>query len=91
MVPSSPIELGKCGTKISSYQVVMESMTSPTKWHQPHILMYKVDTFVMGDDWKGKFDSLTDICNVVYLPRTPEISTTKIKHDLDIIHQDTQS
>ena len=62
----------------------MESMTSPTKWHQPHILMYKVDTFVMGDDWKGKFDSLTDICNVVYLPRTPEISTTKIKHDLDI-------
>ena len=57
-------------------------MTSPTKWHQPHILMYKVDTFVMGDDWKGKFDSLTDICNVVYLPRTPEISTTKIKHDL---------
>ena len=91
MVPSSPIELGKCGTKISSYQVVMESMTSPTKWHQPHILMYKVDTFVMGDDWKGKFDSLTDICTVVYLPRTPEISTTKIKHDLDIIHQDTQS
>ena len=62
-------------------------------WDQKRsdILMYKVDTFVMGDDWKGKFDSLADICNVVYLPRTPEISTTKIKHDLDIIHQDTQA
>ena len=43
---------------------------------------YHIDTFVMGDDWKGKFDSLSDICEVVYLPRTPEISTTKIKSDL---------
>lgn len=62
-------------------------------WNQKRsdILMYKIDTFVMGDDWKGKFDSLTDICNVVYLPRTPEISTTKIKHDLDMVHQDTHA
>jgi len=36
----------------------------------------------MGDDWKGKFDFLKDKCEVVYLPRTPEISTTKIKTDL---------
>lgn len=42
----------------------------------------KVDTFVMGDDWKGKFDFLKDYCEVVYLPRTPEISTTQIKKDL---------
>lgn len=42
----------------------------------------KVDTFVMGDDWKGKFDFLKDYCEVVYLERTPEISTTKIKKDL---------
>ena len=40
---------------------------------------YHVDVFVMGDDWKGKFDFLKDKCEVVYLPRTPEISTTKIK------------
>ncbi len=43
---------------------------------------FKVDTFVMGDDWKGKFDFLKDYCEVVYLPRTPEISTTQIKKDL---------
>ncbi|PMC99291.1 glycerol-3-phosphate cytidylyltransferase, partial [Brevibacterium paucivorans] len=33
-------------------------------------------------DWEGKFDDLKDLCDVVYLPRTPEISTTKIKGDL---------
>lgn len=43
---------------------------------------FKVDTFVMGDDWKGKFDFLSEDCEVVYLPRTPEISTTQIKNDL---------
>lgn len=43
---------------------------------------FKVDTFVMGDDWEGKFDFLKDYCEVVYLPRTPEISTTQIKNDL---------
>lgn len=43
---------------------------------------YHVDTFVIGDDWKGKFDFLKDYCEVVYLSRTPEISTTKIKADL---------
>ena len=42
----------------------------------------KVDVFVMGDDWKGKFDYLEDYCEVIYLPRTEGISTTKIKKDL---------
>ena len=45
---------------------------------------YKVDVFVMGDDWKGKFDFLKDYCDVVYLERTPEISTTKIKNELGL-------
>lgn len=45
--------------------------------------LYQIDTFVMGDDWKGKFDYLTEEgVEVVYLPRTPEISTTQIKNDL---------
>lgn len=44
---------------------------------------YNVDVFVMGDDWEGKFDFLKDQCEVVYLPRTPEISTTKIKSELN--------
>lgn len=43
---------------------------------------FKVDTFVIGDDWEGKFDFLKEYCEVVYLPRTPEISTTQIKETL---------
>ena len=48
------------------------------------IEMYHIDTFVMGDDWAGKFDFVEEKtgANVVYLPRTPEVSTTKIKEEL---------
>jgi glycerol-3-phosphate cytidylyltransferase len=54
-------------------------------WEQKidDVKLYKADIFVMGDDWKGKFDFLKDYCEVVYLPRTPEISTTQIKRDLE--------
>jgi len=41
-----------------------------------------VDVFVMGDDWTGKFDFMKEVCSVVYLPRTPEISTTEIKRQV---------
>jgi len=41
-----------------------------------------VDIFVMGDDWKGKFDFLEKYCKVVYLPRTTGISSTEIKNDI---------
>lgn len=53
-------------------------------WEQKRsdVQLYKVDTFVMGNDWTGKFDFLNDLCEVVYLPRTPEISTTQIKREL---------
>ena len=53
-------------------------------WEQKisDVQLYKADVFVMGDDWAGKFDFLKDYCEVVYLPRTPEISTTAIKSDL---------
>lgn len=43
---------------------------------------YNVDILVMGDDWEGKFDFLKEKCEVVYLPRTPEISSSKVKSDL---------
>ena len=43
---------------------------------------YHVDTFVMGNDWEGKFDFLKPYCKVKYLERTPGISTTQIKEDL---------
>lgn len=57
-------------------------------WEQKKtdIKKYSVDVFVMGDDWKGKFDYLKDEgVEVVYLSRTPEISTTQIKNDLSLV------
>lgn len=55
-----------------------------SRWDQKvnDVENFHVDTFVIGDDWNGKFDYLKEFCNVEYLPRTPEISTTKIKKDL---------
>lgn len=43
-----------------------------------YCLQYRVDILVMGDDWEGRFDNLRDICEVIYLPRTPSISTTSL-------------
>ncbi len=43
---------------------------------------YSVDIFLMGDDWEGEFDFLKEKCEVIYLPRTSGISTTKIKNEL---------
>ena len=52
-----------------------------------YINKYKADIFVIGDDWKGKFDDLNDICKVIYLERTKNISTTKLIDDINnIIH-----
>ena len=55
-------------------------------WEQKidDVVNNNVDVFVMGDDWKGKFDFLKDYCEVVYLPRTEGISTSKIKEDLGL-------
>ncbi len=55
-----------------------------SSWEQKidDIKKYQVDTFVIGDDWKGEFDFLSEYCEVVYLPRTDGISTTQIKNDL---------
>ncbi|WP_339668570.1 adenylyltransferase/cytidyltransferase family protein [Dasania marina] len=43
-----------------------------------YILKYDADVLVMGDDWKGRFDEFKDICEVVYLERTPSVSTTQL-------------
>ena len=56
-----------------------------TSWDQKinDVHEFRVNTFVMGDDWLGKFDFLeNEGVKVVYLPRTPEISTSQIKQDL---------
>ena len=54
-------------------------------WEQKidDVIKFHVDVFVIGDDWEGKFDFLKEYCEVIYLPRTEGISTTKIKHDLE--------
>lgn len=54
-------------------------------WEQKRkdIREYHIDTFVIGDDWRGKFDFLTEEgVEVVYLPRTPEISSSMIKQGI---------
>ena len=43
-----------------------------------YLVAHEADVLVMGDDWAGKFDEFRDLCEVVYLPRTPSISTTAI-------------
>jgi glycerol-3-phosphate cytidylyltransferase len=58
--------------------ILEESWDQKVKDIQEH----DVDIFVMGDDWKGKFDDLSAYCQVVYLPRTEGISTTQLKDEL---------
>lgn len=59
----------------------VDEVIPESSWEQKisDIKNNQVDIFVMGDDWEGKFDFLQEYCNVVYLPRTPDISTTKVK------------
>lgn len=53
-------------------------------WNQKieDVQKYQADIFVMGDDWNGKFDFLKEYCEVVYLPRTPDVCSTKTKEYL---------
>ncbi|MBM6619085.1 glycerol-3-phosphate cytidylyltransferase [Bacillus suaedaesalsae] len=62
----------------------VDEVIAEDNWEQKitDVQKHDVDVFVMGDDWKGHFDFLKDYCEVVYLPRTIGISTTKIKKDL---------
>jgi glycerol-3-phosphate cytidylyltransferase len=65
---------------LQSIRYVDEIIAEDT-WEQKlqDVKDFKVDTFVMGDDWTGKFDFLKPHCKVIYLPRTKEISTTMLK------------
>ncbi len=64
----------------------VDEVIPETDWEQKKtdVAKYDIDTFVMGDDWKGQFDFLKDQCEVIYLPRTEGISTSKIKNDLNM-------
>ena len=63
----------------------VDMVISEKKWEQKidDIKKYNVDIFAMGDDWQGKFDFLKDYCEVIYLPRTQNISTTELKKELN--------
>lgn len=64
----------------------VDQVIPETCWEQKRsdIHDHDIDIFVIGDDWSGKFDFLKEEgAQVVYLPRTPEISTTRIKKDLN--------
>lgn len=58
-------------------------------WQQKaeDIQKYQVDTFVMGDDWQGKFDELQSLCKVVYLERTQDISSSALKQAIAVLTQ----
>jgi len=62
----------------------VDKVIPENNWEQKitDIQKYNVDVFAIGDDWKGKFDFLKEHCEVVYLERTKDISTTQLKKSL---------
>ncbi|WP_158967741.1 adenylyltransferase/cytidyltransferase family protein [Paraglaciecola sp. L3A3] len=65
----------------------VDQVIAEDNWAQKvsDIEKYQVDIFGIGSDWQGKFDELKSYCEVVYLPRTPSISTTDLKKALSKI------
>ena len=62
---------------VASLKVVDEVFVEESlELKRDYILEHGADVLVMGDDWEGKFDWDSDVCEVVYLPRTPSVSTT---------------
>jgi len=66
----------------------VDLVISENNWEQKieDIKKYDIDVFVMGGDWKGKFDFLKEYCDVVYLERTRGISSTQLKNILKSIN-----
>ena len=64
---------------VASLRVVDEVFVEESlEQKRDYIIEHGADVLVMGDDWAGKFDWVSDVCEVVYLPRTPSVSTTGI-------------
>lgn len=64
---------------INSLKFVNEVFIEESLEQKRHYInYYRANILAMGDDWEGRFDDLRDICEVVYFPRTPSISTTEI-------------
>jgi len=64
--------------------VIAEDNWEQKRWD---IRKYNVDVLVMGDDWRGKFDDLMDVCEIYYLPRTQEISSSKLREAIVVLGQ----
>ncbi len=62
----------------------VDKVIPENNWEQKvtDVQKYNVDIFAIGDDWEGKFDFLKEHCDVVYLERTKDISTTQLKKSL---------
>ncbi|AVF76124.1 glycerol-3-phosphate cytidylyltransferase [Vibrio alginolyticus] len=68
----------------------VDEVFSEDNWQQKKddILKYEASIFAIGDDWQGEFDYLNELCEVVYLERTKDISTTDIKKSLSKLNKD---
>ena len=62
----------------------VDEVIAENSWEQKieDIKKYKIDILVMGEDWRGEFDYLSSYCEVVYLPRTKNISSTALKNKM---------
>lgn len=62
----------------------VDEVIPESSWEQKihDVKQHQIDTFVIGDDWEGKFDFLKEQCDVVYLTRTDGVSSTLIKETL---------
>jgi glycerol-3-phosphate cytidylyltransferase len=71
----------------------VDEVIPETCWEQKidDVVRHHVSVFVIGEDWRGKFDFLTPYCDVIYLPRTEGISTTQIKTELGALANPTRT
>ena len=60
----------------------VDAIIPENTWDQKRddVVQHGIDVFTMGDDWAGEFDFLSDLCKVIYLPRTPRISSTAVRN-----------
>ena len=68
----------------------VDDVIPESSWEQKSLDIERlgISTFAMGDDWAGKFDALSELCNVLYLPRTQNVSTTEIRQLVNAVHSD---
>ena len=74
------------GLKVVDDVFVEESL----EMKRQYVLDAQASVLVMGDDWQGRFDYLSDVCDVVYLPRTPAVSTTAVIERITTLPRDLQ-